>query len=123
MAIFTQPQNREKELKTILDGYRKFIDHPYWLSDIFQKDGIQNSWGARRTKKGKDWICKVFYTEKMNLAGLVDHGSAGLTGIIPKNKHDIRNALYEENPSRNEERLAAFLSQDWSSKGWNDLGS
>lgn len=124
MAVFTQPQNREKELKTILDGYRKFIDHKYWLSDIFQKDGIQNSWGARHGK-GKNWLCKIYYSKKgsYDVAGLIDHGTTGLTGIVPNNEHDIRKALNENNPNRDQERLSAFLSQDWSSKSWLDLGS
>lgn len=124
MAILVQPQNREKELKTILDGYKKFINHTYWLSDIFQKDGIQNSWGAR-IGKGKNWSCKIFYSKKndYDIAGLIDHGTTGLTGTIPNNESDIRRALDENNSSRDEERLSAFLSQDWSSKSWTDLGS
>jgi len=87
MTILVQPQNREKELKTILDGYKKFINHTYWLSDILQKDGIQNSWGAR-VGKGKNWTCKIFYSKKndYDIAGIIDHGTTGLTGIIPNNE-------------------------------------
>ena len=124
MAILVQPQNREKELKTILDNYKKFINHTYWLSDILQKDGIQNSWGAR-VGKGKNWTCKIFYSKKndYDIAGIIDHGTTGLTGIIPNNESDIRRALDENNPYIEKERLSAFLSQDWSSKSWADLGS
>lgn len=51
MAHFVQPQNREADLRAIMEGYEGRIDHEYWLSDAFQKDGIQNSWDARPNKK------------------------------------------------------------------------
>lgn len=123
-----QPQNKERELKRLLDNYRKFVNHDFWLAEIFQKDGIQNSWGAK-IGKGKNWMCKIFYSDRLSIknikdiVGIVDHGTTGLTGIIPRNKQEAVNALNENNQNRKEERLSAFLSQDWTTKSLEDLGS
>ena len=60
MVNLIQPQNRKKDIKAALDGYQGFIKHDEWFTEAFQKDLIQNSWGARQDKKhGKNWMCKL----------------------------------------------------------------
>lgn len=124
MAHFVQPQNREADLQAILEGYEGRIEHQYWLSDAFQKDGVQNSWDARTTKKGHEWFCTLFYKEstdkKIKVLGIMDEGTTGLTGTIPENQEQAVKSLTSENSN---ERLAYFLSSNWSKKAEDALGS
>ena len=129
---FRQPQNRERDLKTIIDHYRKHIKHEFLLAEAFQKDGIQNSWGARLSEKGKDWECVIFYSKKKikfndleinSLVGILDHGTTGLTGEIPKSSEDVVDILERDLNEIKNQRLAGFLSQNWSTKNFDDLGS
>lgn len=124
MTQFVQPQNREADLNAILEGYEGMIESEYWLSDALQKDGIQNSWDARLNKKGNGWHCSIFY-KKNNLnnkavIGIVDTGTTGLTGSVPQNQEDAVRILISEDP---EEKLAYFLSSNWSKKAQDALGS
>lgn len=122
MAQFIQPQNREADLNAILEGYEGRIEHQHWLSDAFQKDGIQNSWDARTCKKGTDWSCTIFYktSGSVSVIGVVDKGTTGLTGSIPETQEEEVEALVSEDPK---ERLAYFLSSNWSKKAEDALGS
>jgi len=127
MLEFTQPQNRENEIDAVLHGYRSMIGHEGWLAEAFQKDGIQNSWDARKDKEhGKHWSCTLFYrnpTPELFFAGIIDSGTVGLTGDIPKSEEELIEILGRDDPER-KQRLSAFLGSDWSSKGaGGDLGS
>lgn len=124
MAQFVQPQNREADLHAILEGYEGRIDSEFWLSDALQKDGIQNSWDARASKKGTGWHCSIFYKKddltSKSVIGIVDSGTTGLTGSIPQNQEEAVKILVSEDPS---EKLAYFLSSNWSKKAQDALGS
>jgi hypothetical protein len=56
----------------------------------------------------------------MNLIGIEDNGTAGLTGNIPKSLTDVVLALQSNDPT---ERLAYFSSSNWSKKAEDALGS
>lgn len=124
MTQFVQPQNREADLHAILEGYEGRIETEYWLSDALQKDGIQNSWDARVSKKGIGWHCSIFYkndtSKNKTVIGIVDMGTTGLTGCIPQNQEDAVRILVSEDPN---EKLAYFLSSNWSKKAQDALGS
>lgn len=123
MADFTQIINRESQLKAVLDGYENVIQGENWLSQAFQKDGIQNGWDARVDKKhGKDWELKIYFTkpENKSLVVLEDSGTKGLTGKIPKSKEEWVKILQKEDP---DERLSYFISSDWSKKEGGSIGS
>lgn len=122
MTTFIQPQNREADLQAILEGYEDKIGHLDWLLDAFQKDGIQNCWDAKINKTSSGWSCKIFYKTlpEMDVIGIEDVGTAGLTGSIPQNVNDVVKALQSDNP---EERLAYFSSSNWSKKAEDALGS
>jgi len=132
---FRQPQNRERDLKATIDGYRRHIKHDFYLAEIFQKDGIQNSWGAK-LGKGKEWECIIFYSKKRakfydleidleidSIVGILDRGTTGLTGKIPHAREDTANILGKYSNEIKNQKLAGFLSQDWSTKDFSDLGS
>src|SRR3972149_15558 len=93
MLEFTQPQNRENEIDAVLRGYRSMIGHEGWLAEAVQKDGIQNSWDARKDKeRGNHWSCTLFYrnpTPERFFAGIIDSGKVGLTGDIPKSEAEL----------------------------------
>lgn len=123
MTSFVQPQNREADLKAILEGYEGRIGHLKWLIDALQKDGIQNCWDAKLKKTSDNWSCKITYqklSSGMDFLGIEDSGTAGLTGTIPKNVEDVVFALQSNDP---EERLAYFSSSNWSKKAADALGS
>ncbi len=123
MTSFVQPQNREADLQAIMEGYEGRIAHPNWLIDALQKDGIQNCWDAKLNKSSTNWSCKIFYkklSSGMDVVGIEDKGTAGLTGSIPKNLNDVVLALQSDDP---EERLAYFSSSNWSKKAEDALGS
>lgn len=123
MTSFVQPQNREADLKAILENYEDKVGHLNWLIDALQKDGIQNCWDARLNKASNNWSCKIFYqklSSGMDVLGIEDKGTAGLTGSIPVNVDDVVLALQSNDP---EERLAYFSSSNWSKKAEDALGS
>ena len=124
MAHFVQPQNREADLNAILEGYEGRIGKDFWLSEALQKDGIQNSWDARVNKKGLGWQCTIFYRRdnknNTDVIGFLDSGTSGLTGTIPQNQEEAVRILVSEDPS---EKLAYFLSSNWSKKAQDALGS
>lgn len=123
MTTFVQPQNREKDLEAIIEGYEGIIGHLNWLIDAIQKDGIQNSWDARLNKSLINWSCKIFLqklSSGMDVLGIEDKGTAGLTGSIPVNLDDVVLALQSNDPK---ERLAYFSSSNWSKKAEDALGS
>ena len=124
MHEFNQPINRENDLKAIMEGYESRIGRVDWLADAFQKDGIQNSWDARKNKKkGTGWYCRLFLHEKkdgISLIGIEDKNTLGLTGTIPSSEVQTVEILNKEDP---EERLATFLSSNWSKKEKSSLGS
>ncbi len=124
MATFTQPINRAADLKAILDGYEQAIKKDSWLSEAFQKDGIQNAWGARTSSRGNGWEVKLLYysdpSTSRTFAIIEDAGTYGLTGNVPENvEEEIR--LLESEDER--QRLGRFLSSNWSLKTENSLGS
>lgn len=126
MAQFTQPQNQERDLQAIMEGYEGKIAHKYWLAEAFQKDAIQNSWDSRiNKKKGKDWSFKLFYISDPpgypSVLGFIDSGTCGLTGIIPKNEREAVNVLKKK--EKGKENLAHFLSSNWSNKPKSAIGS
>jgi hypothetical protein len=126
MAKFTQPQNQERDLQAIMEGYESKIGHKYWLAEAFQKDAIQNSWDARYSEKsGKNWYFKLFYfsnpLQSHPILGFEDGGTWGLTGIIPKNEREAIHALTKK--EKEKERLAYFLSSNWSNKPRSAIGS
>lgn len=122
MVEFTQPQNRERDLQAIMEGYEGRIKHKYWLAEAIQKDAIQNSWDARRRK---DWSFTLFYlSQSPQILGFIDKGTYGLTGIVPNNRKEAVDALCRKTEEeKKEERLAYFLSSDWSNKPKTAIGS
>lgn len=123
MAKFTQLINRESQLRAVLDGYEQAIQKPNWLAEAVQKDGIQNSWDAKLSKHA-EWKSKIYFTEKTSSSPPVvvieDEGTKGLTGRVPKDKDDLVRILKSEDP---DERVAYFISSDWSKKESGSLGS
>jgi len=120
---FVQPINRENDLIAVLENYEEKIDHFYWFVDALQKDGIQNSWDARINKNGKDWSCKIYYQKLstgMDIVGIEDSGTYGLTGVIPQNAEDVVSAIRTEDSN---ERLCYFSSSYWSRKATSAIGS
>lgn len=125
MAQFTQLINREADLKAILSGYEQAIQNDNWLAEAVQKDGIQNSWGARLNKKGHGWSCKILFQSSddnkfPSTLIIEDSGTAGLTGSIPQNKDEEAEILMSRDP---QQRLGRFLSSNWSEKTEHSLGS
>ena len=77
----------------------------------FQKDCIQNSWGARATKRGQDWkfVISIVDNSKGRFLVVEDFGSLGLTGhnYTQDEISDMKN-LDED------ERLARFSAMNYS---------
>lgn len=123
MAKFTQLINRESQLRAVLDGYEQAIQKSNWLAEAVQKDGIQNSWDAKLSKHA-DWKSRIYFIEKNlstpPLVVIEDEGTKGLTGRVPKDKEDLVQILKSEDPH---ERVAYFISSDWSKKESGSLGS
>jgi hypothetical protein len=124
MATFTQPTNRAADLKAVMDGYEQAIQKNSWLSEAFQKDGIQNAWGARNTKTGKDWEAKLLYfkdpSTSKTFVMIEDSGTHGLTGDVPGSEREEINILESDDERQ---RLGRFLSSNWSMKTENSIGS
>jgi len=125
MFKFIQPKNIENDLMAILEGYEQVLQQsPNWLAEAFQKDIIQNSWDARVNRKGKEWSCILTYLPSSethpNLIVVSDTGTYGLTGRIPKSKEEEVEILQQQDKN---DRLAFFLSSNWSNKPEEALGT
>lgn len=124
MATFTQPTNRAADLKAVMDGYEQAIQKDSWLSEAFQKDGIQNAWGARISSHGNDWEARIlFYKDPGTAKSYVmieDSGTFGLTGDVPRTVEEEISILESEDEHQ---RLGRFLSSNWSVRTEHSLGS
>lgn len=124
MATFTQPTNRENDLKAVMDGYEQAIQKDSWLSEALQKDGIQNAWGARTSSNGKDWDVKLLYfkdpSTSKSFVMIEDSGTHGLTGDVPSSEAEEISILESDDEVQ---RLGRFLSSNWSVKTENSIGS
>ena len=124
MVAFTQPTNKEAELQAIMDGYETAIEKDTWLSEALQKDGIQNAWGARTHKSGKEWEVKIVYwsdnVTPQPLVWIEDKGTTGLTGDMPQSLDEEVDLLNSNDPKQ---RLSRFLSSNWSMKTEYSVGS
>lgn len=125
MTELIQPQNRERDLRAALDGYRAHVEHDEWFTEAFQKDVIQNSWDAREDKKhGHGWSCSILLNSKIfnGKRGIVisDAGTKGLTGRIPTSQNNLLQILKDGQFS---DRLAFFLSSQWSEHEEGEGGS
>ncbi len=92
--------NWPNQVVAIVDGYRGFRG----VSHGVQKDAIQNSWDARKDKKGRGWSVKfeVVRSDSGNVfVCITDEGTTGLTGRVLK-----REELQEDQPP--EERWGRF---------------
>ncbi len=102
------PQNYKKNVDWINGAYE---DAGVTFPDGFQKDAIQNSVGARKTNKWKNWACDISFieNEKGKYVVVEDSGTVGLTGSnMPADKINEMMATDKELPP--EERLARFTS-------------
>jgi hypothetical protein len=93
-------ENWKAEIEQVVLGY----DIQRGLVHGLQKDAIQNGWGHRLHKKGKDWefVFKLIKWKKNEyLLTMTDSGGHGLTGENMKT-HEIPDELSED------ERLARF---------------
>lgn len=124
MTELIQPQNRERDLKAALDGYRSHIEHEEWFAEAFQKDVIQNSWDARSDKRhGNGWQCSVILNTQLGdqkCVVITDKGTRGLIGRIPSSQRNLLTILKDGQPS---DRLAFFLSSQWSEHESGEGGS
>ena len=124
MTTFTQPTNRDADLKAVMDGYEQAIQKRNWLSEALQKDGIQNAWGARDNGNGKDWEVRIVCYEDAStdraLVFIEDGGTSGLTGDVPRGVEEEISLLESNNPRQ---RLCRFLSSNWSVRTEHTLGS
>lgn len=73
------PQNYKNNVDWILGAY---TDAGVTFPNGFQKDAIQNSVGARKTNKWKNWSCDISLIENEhgNFVVVEDSGTVGLTG-------------------------------------------
>lgn len=77
----------------------------------FQKDCIQNSWGARATKRGQDWkfVISIIENDKGKFLVVEDFGNLGLTG-----KNYTQDEISDLEELDEEERLARFSAMNYS---------
>lgn len=73
--------NWMEQIDTLVDGYRS---NGRGVLHGVQKDAIQNSWGARKEDKGREWMVyfELVETPKSNLLVIEDCGTFGLTGRV-----------------------------------------
>ena len=73
-------RNWPSEINAIVDGYRSYTTIPHAV----QKDAIQNSWSARKDKKGKEWnfTFELLEAKGMRFLLMTDCGTTGLTGRV-----------------------------------------
>ena len=108
MNMMPIPQNYKKNVDWILGAY---TDAGVSFPNGFQKDAIQNSVGARKTNKWKNWHCDISYIKNAVGSYIVveDSGTVGLTGRnIPGT--EVNQMMAEEKTLPPEERLARFTS-------------
>src|SRR5574344_1321471 len=107
LLLTSRTTNVPKAVEDIIKGYQK--RPAKGLVHGFQKDSIQNSWGARLTKKGKDWRFEIRYVENEKGKFLVaeDFGSVGLTG-----KNYTQDEIAVISDFNENDRLARFSSMN-----------
>lgn len=107
LILTSRTTNVPKAVEEIIKGYQK--RPAKGLVHGFQKDAIQNSWGARLTKRGKDWKFEIRYVENEKGKFLVveDFGGVGLTG-----KNYTQDEIAEITDFDEEDRLARFSSMN-----------
>lgn len=81
--------NWEGLLERVIDDYgpHAAIDH------AVQKDGIQNAWDARISRRGTDWRCELELLTDRNghrFLTITDYGTTGLTGrVLQPNEYSV----------------------------------
>tara|TARA_Y100001980_G_C14553862_1_gene339657 strand:+ start:1213 stop:3600 length:2388 start_codon:yes stop_codon:yes gene_type:complete len=100
----SMPTHYGAEMKRIIRNYE---DHGMGILHGLQKDNIQNSWGARLTKKGQGFSVKIqlFEEEGFSAVTFTDAGTKGLTGTVYENFQDVKDSI---DRGIEEERLANF---------------
>ena len=103
----------------LLDGYR---DKETRLSHWVQKDGIQNSWDARKdpNNRKKNWKCVIELHEgKKTIVTITDSGTWGLTG----KRLDDKDLDKEQPPSERWCRFENYAFKNEKVKDKHLLGS
>ena len=105
----TIPQNYKNQVNWILGAYS---DAGVSFPDGFQKDAIQNSTGARKTDKFKNWTCDISLVtnEKGTFVVVEDSGTYGLTGEN-RDAEELRALMTRGEELPESERLSRFTSQ------------
>lgn len=104
------PINWKSQIEQVVRGYES--GEAKGLVHGFQKDAIQNSWGARSTKKGRGWktIFSLIENDKGVFLLIQDIGTTGMTG--PNlSKNEIENYKGDLPASY---KLARFSSMNYS---------
>lgn len=109
VELTSRTTNVPKAVEEIIKGYQK--RPAKGLIHGFQKDSIQNSWGARIAKKGKEWKFQIRYikNEKGEFLIVEDFGCLGLTGKNYTQEEISRISDLDES-----ERLARFSAMNYS---------
>ena len=104
MPSRTMRTNFAAEIKQIIDSY---INHGMGTNHGLMKDNIQNSWGAKKTKKGRDFSVHIELIEREGFSAVTftDSGTHGLTGTKYTDLDDVESEI--DLGSENE-RLANF---------------
>lgn len=113
------PQNYKNNVNWIMNAY---TDSGISFANGFQKDSIQNSVGARKTKKWNNWSCDISFIENEigKFVVVEDSGTVGLTGRnIPI--QEMYKMMAEGVTLQPTERLARFTSMF--NSGGNTTGS
>lgn len=102
------PQNYKNNVDWILGAY---TDAGVSFPNGFQKDAIQNSVGARKTNKWKNWSCDISLVENEHGCFVVveDSGTVGLTGQNTP-AEEINKMMAEGKTLEATERLSRFTS-------------
>lgn len=108
------PINWKSNIEQVVAGYE--TEPAKGLIHGFQKDSIQNSWGARATKKGKGWGTRFQLIENKlgTFLTIEDWGTTGMTG--PNMSMSQINQLKGDLPA--DYKLARFSAMNYS--GNND---
>ena len=109
MALTQIPQNYKNNVDWILGAY---TDAGVSFPNGFQKDAIQNSVGARKTKsKWTNWKCDIYIVETENGKFVVieDSGTVGLTGKNTPSE-EINEMMAAGKTLDPNERLSRFTS-------------
>lgn len=96
--------NMAAEVRRIISNYE---DHGMGLCHALQKDNIQNSWGAKLTRKGNDFSVDIELVKEEGFSAVIftDSGTQGLTGTKYSNLDDVDEKIDFGDPW---ERLANF---------------